>query len=57
MLLRFFLAWSVNFSISTAAVWLLTSFADWNLLVTKIIVSTVLAISINFFLQKEYVFK
>ncbi|MDP9961849.1 GtrA family protein [Chryseobacterium lathyri] len=57
MILKFIFVWMINFSLSTTSVWLLTNFFQWNYIFSKIITSTLLAVSINFFLQKEYVFK
>ncbi|MBD3903312.1 GtrA family protein [Chryseobacterium sp. Ch-15] len=57
MILRFLLVWMLNFLLNTTVVWCLTDFLQWDFLVSKVATSTVMAVSINFFLQKEYVFK
>lgn len=57
MITRFLLVWMSNFVLSTSIVYCLTHFFQWDFLVSKVITATVLAVSINFFLQKEYVFK
>lgn len=57
MIRRFVIVWTANFLLNTSLVWCLTHFLQWDFIVSKVTISTVLAVSINFFLQKEYVFK
>lgn len=57
MMGRFLLAWTSNFILNNGIVYCLTHFLQWEFLVSKIVTATILAITINFFLQKEYVFK
>lgn len=57
MIFRYLLVWMLNFLLNNSVVWCLTHFLQWDFLVSKIATSTLMAVSINFFLQKEYVFK
>tara|TARA_R110000868_G_scaffold136970_6_gene350290 strand:- start:1114 stop:1485 length:372 start_codon:yes stop_codon:yes gene_type:complete len=57
MIIKFILVWVVGFSLNTSGVWLLTHSFHWNYILSKIIISSVLAVSLNFYFQKEYVFK
>lgn len=54
---KFLLVWASNFLLNTGIVWLLTDFLQWEFMISKIVTSAVLAVTVNFFLQKEYVFK
>lgn len=57
MILRFLLVWMGNFILNTASVYFLNHFFHWDFLISKIVAAIVMATTINFFLQKEYVFK
>lgn len=57
IIFRYLLVWMLNFLLNTSVVWCLTHFLQWDFLVSKIATSALMAVSINFFLQKEYVFK
>lgn len=54
---RFVLVWLLGFTLNTLGVWWLTQYFEWNYIVSKITTSSVLAISLSFFLQKKFVFK
>lgn len=57
MIFRYLLVWMLNFLLNTFVVWCLTHFLQWDFIVSKVTTSALMAVSINFFLQKEYVFK
>jgi len=57
MIFRYLLVWMLNFLLNNSVVWCLTHFLQWDFLVSKIATLALMAVSINFFLQKEYVFK
>lgn len=57
VIFRFVMIWILGFSVNILSVWILTTFFQWNYIVSKILTSLVLAVSFNFYLQKEYVFK
>ncbi|RYZ60270.1 MAG: GtrA family protein [Chitinophagaceae bacterium] len=56
-LFRYFLVWTGYLLLSTTGVYLLTHFAHYNYLVSKLTLSLFLAIAYNYPLQKRFVFK
>lgn len=54
---RYFLVWSGYLFLMMTGVYLLTHFAHYNYLVSKLSVSLFLAIAYNYPLQKRYVFR
>ncbi|WP_066435407.1 GtrA family protein [Chryseobacterium sp. CCH4-E10] len=57
MIFRFLLVWAFNFSLNTFFVWWLTDFFQWNFMISKVMTSSIMAVSLNFLLHKKYVFK
>lgn len=55
--LRFFVIWLSGLILNTSGLWLLTHFFGVNYIISKLIVSAALAVSVNFYLQKRYVFR
>ncbi|MCX2475333.1 GtrA family protein [Pedobacter sp. MC2016-05] len=54
--IRYVLVWSGNLLLVTVLVYLLTHFFNLNYLGSKIAVSTVMGLSYNYYMQKQFIF-
>lgn len=54
---RFVLVWCGNLLLNAFGVYAITSLADWNYILSKVIVALVVGWGYNYVLQKKYVFK
>lgn len=57
VVVRYVVVWVSGLILNTSGLWLLTHFFGINYIISKLIVSVVLAVSVNFYLQKRYVFR
>jgi putative flippase GtrA len=55
-LIKFVLVWVGNILLSAAGVYLLTNYFKLHYLVSKVIISALLGLTYNYFLQKKFVF-
>lgn len=54
--IRYLMMTAGNIILSTGLIYLLTHFLSWNYLVSKTIISIVLGLTYNYYLQKKFVF-
>ena len=54
---RYFLVATGSMILNTLGVWLLTEFTELHYIWSKVIVAVLIAVTFNFFLQKNFVFK
>ena len=55
-IIKFILVWIGNLLLSAAGVYLLTNYFAINYIISKIIISALLGLTYNYFLQKKFVF-
>lgn len=54
---RYVLVWCGSFLLNASGVYMLTAFAGWNYILSKVLVALVTGWGYNYVLQKKYVFK
>lgn len=54
---RYIVVWVSGLILNISGLWLLTHSFRINYIISKLIVSVILAVSVNFYLQKRYVFR